>query len=124
MSLASLRNRASAFWLAWKWIVLLLIALGGSVWLNLIQWRNAFAAPIKHENAALTHALDRISDLELGRAEDDSKTAAQVQAIADRIPTDLIGYLDRAARRPLGTGCEPGQERQDDVNRILGADGP
>lgn len=117
----TMRERLAALWLAWKYVLLVLVLLAVSLYANYRQWRAAIEAPLKVENAALTEAVERMNIVDRARTADDLKTAAQLERIADRIPADLIGYLQRAAKHPLPPQCAPGAERQADVNRVLGA---
>ena len=117
---APLTTRLSAFWLAWKYVLLVLVLLAVSLYANYRQFVASIEAPLKIENAALTEAVERMNLIERDRTSDDLKTAQQLETIAQRIPEGMLGYLQAAARKPLPPTCAPGQERIDAVNRILG----
>jgi hypothetical protein len=117
----TLSARASAFWLAWKWVLLLLVLLGLSVWLNVHQWKQAITAPLRAEVAAKDQALDTATDL----LQDGRKSEQRLLAAMDKASGQLEGasatYRQAAKNRPLDPVCAPGRGRVDSVNRMLGA---
>jgi hypothetical protein len=117
----TLSARASAFWLAWKWVLLLLVLLGLSVWLNVHQWKQAITAPLRAEVATKDQALDTAVDL----LQDGRKSEQRLMAAMDTASGQLEGaardYRQAAKNRPLDPGCAPGRGRVDSVNRMLGA---
>ena len=121
--MSTLSARASAFWLAWKWVLMLLVLLGLSVWLNVHQWKQAITAPLRAEVKAKDQALATSQDL----LTDMQATAIRLEqagaAVAGNLSQASRDYRRAAKDRPMAPGCAPGQGRIDAVNRSLGAQG-
>ena len=119
--MTTLRDRASAFWLAWKWVLLLLVLLGLSVWLNVHQWKQAITAPLRAEVKAKDQALATSQ----GLLADMQQSAARLEKAGAVVATNLSqasrDFRRAAAERPLTEGCAPGPGRINSVNRALGA---
>jgi len=119
--MATLSQRASAFWLAWKWVLLLLVLLGLSVWLNVHQWKLAITAPLRAEVAAKDQALDTATDLLKDGRASERRLIAAMDTASGQLEGAARDYRQAAKNRPLGPGCAPGRGRVDSVNRMLGA---
>ena len=121
LEVTTLRARASALWLAWKWVLLLLVLLGLSVWLNVHQWKQAITAPLRAEVKAKDQALATSQDL----LNDMQRSAARLEKAGAAVATNLSqasrDFRKAAAERPLAEGCAPGRGRVNSVNRSLGA---
>ncbi|WP_454262140.1 hypothetical protein [Pseudoxanthomonas mexicana] len=113
--------RLSAFWLAWKWVVLLLVLLGLSVWLNVHQWKQAITAPLRAEVKAKDQALTTSQ----GLLTDMQESAARIEKASSTVASNLSqasrDFRRAATERPLAVGCAPGPGRINSVNRALGA---
>ena len=119
-----LRARLTGWWSAWKYVVILLVLLAGSLWLNLHQYVRSKTAPLRAEVATLKQAQD-VSAVLLAGAK---ATATELDAAAQRARANLgeasDGYRDAARKKPLAPNCAPGQGRQGAVNRALGVQPP
>lgn len=121
----SIRDRAAAWWSAWKYVAILGLALAGSMALNLHLYVSKqvelATAPLKDRVASQEQALNDSAALQAT----DAARAATLAKAADRATANLNASSDdwRAAARarPLAPNCAPGQGRKDAVNRALGA---
>lgn len=121
----TIRARLEAFWLAWKYVLLLAIALALSLYGNYRQFRSAIEAPLKGQIAAKDEALDDSAAL----LADMRSVAGELYLAGQRATANLneasTEYRREAGKRPLGAGCAPGQGRQNAINRTLsGASNP
>lgn len=116
----SLRDTATAWLSAWKWVLLLLVLLIASVWLNLVQWRDKAVA--KSEARAETLADVNRANTIIARenVKDGRELIREIAIVAERGRKERVVYRTVAAPRPLPQGCAPGQPRMDAVN--AGAD--
>lgn len=116
--------RLEAFWLAWKWVLLLSAALAGSLWLNWHQHNLALTAPLRAEIASKDQALQVSATLQAGAL----ATATTLGNAARRASANLgqasDDYRGAARKRPLAPNCAPGQGRVDAVNSAMGAQPP
>jgi hypothetical protein len=115
-------TRLAAWWSAWKWVVLLAVALALSLWGNLRQWRAAATAPLRGEILARDEALEASRQL----LQDSQARAAALEDAAGAAATQLRtagrDYRAAVAARPItDPQCAPGAGRIDAVNRALGA---
>lgn len=110
----------SAWWAAWKWIVLLATALALSLYANWWQLDRARRAPLRAENKALNDTLDAVKKIAKARGPDDQALMDELRDIAERARPVRVQYLKAKAERPLDANCAPGQARMDAVN--AGAD--
>lgn len=118
--MSSVLTSLSAWWSAWRYVVLLLVLLLLSVAGNVWQAYRAMTRPARVENAALTRALDQITGIAERRDRDDAQLIASLQSIADRGQQVRTIYRTAAAQAPLDGKCAPGQARVDAVNAALG----
>lgn len=126
--IAGIRASAAGWWSAWKYVVVLALLLGGSVWLNVHQYVtdkvDLATAPLKDRVAGLELAQQQAAGLiadgqarerglidALGSATDAARQAGRV-------------YRSAAKAQPLPIQCAPGQPRMDATNRALGAHAP
>lgn len=117
----SVRSRITAFWLAWKWVLLLLILLALSVRLNIHQWKQAITAPLRAEVASKEAALDESQEL-LTRMRQTAERLEKAGTTASTNITKATRDFEQASNeRPLAPQCAPGRQRMDAVNRALGA---
>lgn len=116
----TLKQRIAAFWLAWKWVLILSAALAASLWGNWHQFKRALTANLRLENKALTAALDVTTRMANARLRDDTQLMTDLEAIAARGQRVRVVYRQAAAAKPLPAQCAPGQARIDAVNRGLG----
>lgn len=115
----TIRARLEAFWLAWKWVLLLAIALGLSLYGNYRQFVAGIERPLKDEIRSKDEALDDSAALL-----SDMRTVSGELYIAASKATDNLNaasadYRAAAKDRPLGAGCAPGPGRKNAVNRTL-----
>lgn len=116
----ALSARLSAWWLAWKWVVILAALLAGSAWLNVMQWKRAIAAPLRAENRELRELAERTEALARDATKDNLALIADLDGIVERGRTVRIKYLKAATAAPLPAQCAPGAARVDAVNEALG----
>ncbi|MGH8081885.1 MAG: hypothetical protein ACREP7_15025 [Lysobacter sp.] len=112
--------RISAWWLAWKWVVILAIALAASAWLNVIQWKRSITAPLRAENRAMERALDDQVEIAKDARRDNAALLQDLEQIAERGQRERIVYRKAAAATPLPAQCAPGAGRINAVNDALG----
>ena len=120
----SFSARLAGLWSVWKYVVILLVLLAGSAWLNLHLYVRLQTQPLRAEVASKDQAL-QVSATLLGGA----LQSAQVLGDAARRTTANLNessdqYRDAARLHPLPANCAPGQGRQDAVNRALGSPHP
>jgi hypothetical protein len=121
----SIRDRAAAWWSAWKYVAILGALLCGSLWLNLHLYVSKkvelATAPLKDRVASQEQALNDCAALQAA----DAARAEGLAKAADRATANLSAagddYRAAARQRPLALYCAPGQGRKDAVNRALGA---
>lgn len=116
----AIADRISAWWLAWKWVVILATALAGSAWLNVWQWKRAINAPLRAENRALNEALEMQNELARDARRDNDQLLDRLDEIADRGQRTRTIYRNAAAAAPLAEACAPGAARIEAVNQALG----
>ncbi len=121
VEVSTLQARATAFWLAWKYVIVLLVLLGLSVWLNVHQWKQAITAPLRAEVAAKDQALDTATDLLRDGRASEQRLIAAMNTASGQLEGASSDYRKAARNRPLDPGCAPGRGRVDSVNRMLGA---
>jgi len=116
----SLRDRAAGWLSAWKWVLILLLLLAASVWLNLVQWRGRAVA--KSEARAETMADVARANATIARESysDARELVRDIAIVAERGRTERVVYRQAKVDRPLAQNCAPGQARMDAVN--AGAD--
>lgn len=120
----SLSTRLTAWWSAWKWVVILLLVCLALAALNVWQWKRAITAPLRGENKVLTEALERYSRMAEDRNRDDSELFTELEAIAERARSTRTVYREAAAAAPLPQQCAPGQARMDAINQGLSGQSP
>ncbi len=117
----AIASRASAWWLAWKWVVILVVLLAASCWLNVHQWKRAITAPMRAEIAAKEKALADSQGLLI----DMHATAERLERASGKVASNLNKasreYEQAVKDRPLPPQCAPGKARVDAVNSTLGA---
>lgn len=115
-----LNDRVAAWWAAWKWVALLVLALAASGWLNVWQWKRAITAPYRAQIADKDAALNTSQQLleSANRRADVLNQAADVAAGA--LQQADKDYRRAVATRPLDARCAPEQGRVDAVNKALG----
>lgn len=118
--MATISARLSAFWLAWKWVVILSIALGLSLWGNWTQLKRGMTADLRLENKDLRDAVTAYSRIASERTRDDAALLAKLDLIHGTTRSHFRAYTSAAQRKPLAANCAPGAERVDAVNRALG----
>lgn len=116
----AIADRISAWWLAWKWVVIVASALAASAWLNVWQWKRAISAPLRAENRALSEALETQNGLARDARRDNVQLLERLEAIADRGQRTRTIYRNAAASAPLAQACAPGAARIEAVNQALG----
>lgn len=115
-----MRARLEAFWLAWKYVLLLLVLLAVSLFANYRQWRASIVAPLKVENRTLTETLATTNELARHAHADNVELLRDLGIMVDHGRTQRIVYRDARTAEPLDPRCAPGQARVDAVNRALG----
>lgn len=117
---ATWKARLGAFWLAWKYVLILLVLLLASLTLNYRQWRAAVNAKAHAEATQLGQVLTAIKDVGKAKARDDEATYKRLEDIADRAQATRIEYRTVTKTKPMPAECRPGAERVDAINRALG----
>lgn len=120
----TLKDRAAAWWFAWKWVVLVGLLFIGSACLNVWQWKRAITAPLRAEIAGQKEALETSQKLEESAARRADKLQAAADIAAGQLQQADRDYRRAVATRPLDAKCAPGQERIDAVNKMLGSAEP
>lgn len=121
---ATLSARFAGWWSAWKYVVILLVLLAGSAWLNLHLYVRLQTQPLRAEVASKDQAL-QVSATLLGGALQSAQVLGDAARRTTANLTESSGqYRDAARLHPLAPICAPGQGRQDAVNRTLGAPQP
>jgi len=120
MSGAPIASRIGAFWLAWKWVLLLLVALAASLYMNYRQHVAAITAPLRADlqSARRGLALSGVLQAEARDAGDQLRT--DVAAARATLQGAGRQYRAAVARAPLAEACAPGADRVDAVNIMLG----
>lgn len=117
---ATWRARISAFWLAWKYVLILAVLLLASLTVNYRQWRAAVNAKDHAEATQLGQILTAIKDVGKAKARDDEATFKRLEDIADRAKGIRVEYRTITRTKPLPVECRPGAERVDAINSGLG----
>ena len=115
-----MQGRLAGWWSAWKYVVVLLLLLGLSVWGNIEQYSNASSVRAEARADALDETLKITAGIAKDAQQDNKALADQVDAILTRAGRDLDRYSREAAKAPLPLQCAPGQGRMDEVNQGLG----
>lgn len=120
-----LRDRAAAWWSAWKWVAILALLLAASVWLNVHLYVagkvDLATAPLKDRVAGLEQAQEQAAGL---IADGQARETALLQAMGTATENAREAgrsYRAAAAAQPLPIQCAPGMARMDATNRALGA---
>ena len=116
----SIKTVASAWWLAWKWVVILAVLLALSLWGNGCQYKRSLLAPLKAENTALKEASDQSLALATEGQKRERVLLAGIDMASGQLQQAGKDYKRAVADRPLGAQCAPGQARVDAVNKALG----
>lgn len=116
----AIAERITAWWVAWKWVVILAAALAASAWLNVWQWKRAISAPLRAENRALNEALAMQNGLARDARRDNDQLLDRLEGIAARGQRTRTVYRNAAAATPLAQACAPGAARIEAVNQALG----
>lgn len=112
----------SAWWSAWKFVVLLAAALAGSLYLNYWQHRLAITAPLRDQVAGLEGALEDSQALHQAVRESTARLTTAASDTQQVLRGAARDYRKAVADRPMtNPECAPGQARVDAVNRALGA---
>jgi len=110
----------TSWWLAWRYVAILVLLLAASVAVNVRQWsehraeQRARAAEL--QAAAYKAGLQVTASIAKKKQEDDPKLIEGMQRIEARV--DKLASQQRPA--PLPIQCAPGKARMDAVN--AGAD--
>lgn len=112
--------RIQAFWLAWKYLLIVSALLALSLFFNYRQWRAAVNAKAHAEATALKQVMDKIDGISKTKVRDDEATYKRLEEIADRAKGTRTVYRDAAGKQPLPVQCFPGTERVDAINKSLG----
>lgn len=118
--MAKFKQRVAAFWLAWKWVLILAALLAASLWGNWTQFKRELTANLRAENKDLREAIDTHARLASERNRDDAALMAKLDEIQGTTHKHFRAYTRAAERKPLAPNCAPGAERIDAVNRALG----
>lgn len=113
-------SRLQAFWLAWKYVLIVLALLAISLFFNYRQWRAAVNAKSHAEATALKQVMNKIDGISKAKARDDEATYKRLEAIADRAKGTRVEYRNVADKQPLPVQCYPGEERVNAINKGLG----
>ena len=114
--------RLSAWWGAWKVVVILAAALAGSLFVNYWQHRRAITAPLREQISGLEGALEDSAALAAAGRETALRLNTAADAATRRLAAADRDYRNAVRVRPLtDSQCAPGQGRVDAVNRALGA---
>lgn len=112
--------RLSVFWGAWRYVVILLVLLVLSLWMNALQWR-AKATAAAESRARAAEEVAAVSRGLARRAQaDHDELVADLAIVVERGRRQRVVYRKAAESRPLPAVCAPGKARMDAVN--AGAD--
>lgn len=114
------KTRLKAFWLAWKYMLILALLLLASLTLNYRQWRAAVTAKDHAEATQLGQVLKAIGDVGKAKARDDEAMFKRLEGIADRAQGVRVEYRTITKMQPLPADCRPGAARVEAINRGLG----
>ncbi|MGH8026817.1 MAG: hypothetical protein ACREO0_08815 [Pseudoxanthomonas sp.] len=118
---AQLQGRLSGWWAAWKYVVILLVLLAGSISLNVWQWKRAITAPYRAQVEGLEHAAKQAVELATAGQERERKALDTADQVAGTLQQAGKDYRQAIAKRPLAAQCAPGPQRVDAVNKTLGS---
>lgn len=126
--IAGVRASAAGWWSAWKYVAILVLLLGGSVWLNVHQYvsgKVALAtAPLKDRVSGLEQAQQQAAGLIADGQARERGLLDAMDAAATTARQAGSAYRAAAKQQPLPIQCAPGQPRMDATNRALGAQIP
>ena len=125
------RDRLKAFWLAWKYVLVLALLLAGSLFVNYKQFTKhvGYKAAEKERIERLTaearstqmeQLLSAIGQVGQWKASDDAELMAQLDAIEGQRSTHTVEYRNATIAAPLPPQCAPGPGRVNAINRALG----
>jgi hypothetical protein len=114
---ASAGARLGAFWLAWKYVLILLVLLGLSLWGNLHQYVAGKTAPLREDLKQATDTLATVRALAEDARKDHAGLLIDLEGISQRGKAWANAYTTIAAQKPLGANCAPGRARMDYVNK-------
>ena len=120
--MSTIGQQLGAFWLAWKWVVILLALLVASLYFNYRQHMAPASAPIRAELEAARNGL-ALSGVLLAdtRAAGDA-LRADVASARQTLTTAGTNYRRAVRSAPLvNPACAPGVDRVRAVNQMLGA---
>jgi hypothetical protein len=110
-------TRLGAFWIAWRYVLILLVLLGLSLWGNLHQYVAGKTAPLREDLKQATDTLATVQQLAVDARKDHAGLVTDLESISARGQAWASAYGAVAARHPLGANCAPGKERMDLVNK-------
>lgn len=113
-------SRVTAWLSAWKWVLLLVLLLAMSVWLNVRQYGDKREAAAQARAQAYAEALATTAGIAKDAKKDSGQLLERLDAIAQRGERTRVVYQKAAAAQPLAANCAPGQARVDAINAGLG----
>lgn len=113
-------TKLSAWFAAWKWVLILVLLVIASGWLNVLQWGWRQAAKAEARAETLADTLQTTADIAKQAQSDNTELMASLSEIADRGQRIRFVYRDAAKSKPLAPECAPGQQRIDVINQALG----
>lgn len=120
--MSMIRQQIGAFWLAWKWVVILLTLLAASLYLNYRQHVAAITAPIRADLDAARAGLALSGVLQADTRAAGDALRADVAAARQTLASAGTNYRRAVRNAPLvDPACAPGADRVRAVNQMLGA---
>lgn len=116
----SIGARAAAWWSAWKWVAILALLLGLSLWGNGCQYKRSVQAEHRAEMAGLKEAAEQSLSLAIEGQKRERIWIAAADTFAGTMAQATKDYERAVLERPLAVQCAPGQARMDAVNKALG----
>jgi hypothetical protein len=110
-------TRLGAFWIAWRYVLILLVLLGLSLWGNLHQYVAGKTAPLREDLKQATDTLATVQQLAVDCAQGPRRPRHRPGRHQRPRQAWANAYGAVAARHPLGANCAPGKERMDLVNK-------
>lgn len=115
-------DRVAAWWAAWKWVLILALALAASLYANYWQHRRAITAPLRAVIAGQEQALADSEALQASSREAAQRAIDAAELVAARLEGAGAKYRDAMRDRPLTPdNCAPGQARVDATNQAFGS---
>lgn len=105
---------------AWKWVLMLALALVASLYVNYRQHVASITAPLRADLTAAREGLALSGVLQADARDAGDQLRRDIDAARATLASAGRNYRDAVARAPLAATCAPGADRMDAVNTMLG----